>query len=153
MATNEAVRLQIILFGEKVADTADNMHYIHQIVYGGPESHTVHDMYVLASRFHKTLKILGFDLSSGLLLCLHCEESYARTLGYIKNLIGETLYVRILNLLAFIGGELARLENAFNIKCAGQSFLSRLKAIEEQENIRRDSQSFVITQRLYEIVM
>ena len=146
-----------ILFGKELEEdvSPEFLTSLEKLLYADTSARSAGQMRLHTLRLLKTLDTLGLDTSVGLLWCVQREENYLRALGY-KNIFDKSwheksLYTRIEELLTFIGNQLQRLENAFNIKNVQKSFKDRLDAIEEQENISYDTTPVVIAQRLKHI--
>ena len=143
-----------ILFGKELEEdvSPEFLTSLEKLLYADTSARSAGQMRLHTLRLLKTLDKLGLDTSVGLLWCVQREENYLRALEY-KNIFDKSwheksLYTRIEQLLTFIGNQLQRLENAFNIKNVQKSFKDRLDAIEEQENISYDTPPVVIAQRL-----
>ena len=143
-----------ILFGKELEEdvSPEFLTSLEKLLYADTSARSAGQMRLHTLRLLKTLDKLGLDTSVGLLWCVQREENYLRALEY-KNIFDKSwheksLYTRIEELLTFIGNQLQRLENAFNIKNVQKSFKDRLDAIEEQENISYDTPPVVIAQRL-----
>ena len=143
-----------ILFGKELEEdvSPEFLTSLEKLLYADTSARSAGQMRLHTLRLLKTLDKLGLDTSVGLLWCVQREENYLRALEY-KNIFEKSwheksLYTRIEQLLTFIGNQLQRLENAFNIKNVQKSFKDRLDAIEEQENISYDTPPVVIAQRL-----
>ena len=146
-----------ILFGKELEEdvSPEFLTSLEKLLYADMSARSAGQMRLHTLRLLKTLDKLGLDTSVGLLWCVQREENYLRALEY-KNIFDKSwheksLYTRIEQLLTFIGNQLQRLENAFNIKNVQKSFKDRLDAIEEQENISYDTTPVVIAQRLKHI--
>lgn len=146
-----------ILFGKELEEdvSPEFLTSLEKLLYADTSARSAGQMRLHTLRLLKTLDKLGLDTSVGLLWCVQREENYLRALEY-KNIFEKSwheksLYTRIEELLTFIGNQLQRLENAFNIKNVQKSFKDRLDAIEEQENISYDTTPVVIAQRLKHI--